>query len=162
LNVIKNSFYALLSFELIHVFLCPKKASCQEKSINVKRETLIFDKKQSKNNKGRKQMNFIDVTEENFDDIVLNSEKAVLVDFWAPWCGPCKMMLPVLEEVSKHFSDRLLVVKLNVDSAQKIATRYNVSSIPTLIIFNKKKVLDSKIGVSSTQHIIEWVEKLVA
>lgn len=93
------------------------------------------------------------VNTQNFEELVLNSEKPVLVDFYADWCGPCKMLTPVIEEIAAA-SDAYAVFKLNVDEAPEIAARYGVMSIPTLIVFKGGKEAGKTIGVQSKQTIL--------
>ena len=87
-----------------------------------------------------------DVTDNNFQAEVLESETPVLVDFWAPWCGPCRMVAPVVEEIAKERAGELKVVKLNIDENQNTAIAYDVMSIPTLILFNHGQVAKRVIG----------------
>jgi thioredoxin 1 len=87
-----------------------------------------------------------EVTDDNFQAEVLESETPVLVDFWAPWCGPCRMVAPVVEEIAKERADALKVVKLNVDENQQTAIAYDVMSIPTLILFSGGEVAKKVIG----------------
>jgi thioredoxin 1 len=84
-----------------------------------------------------------DVNSQDFESVVLKAESPVLVDFWAPWCGPCRLIAPRVEEVAQQLKERLKVVKVNTDEAQDIATRYNVMSIPTLIVFKEGQVVDT-------------------
>lgn len=100
-------------------------------------------------------MEVIKLNSENFKEEVLNSEKKVLVDFYADWCGPCKMMSPIVDEIAKEFSDKVKVCKLNVDEAPEIAGEYGVMSIPTLIIFENGNVIDTTVGLTSRSEIIE-------
>lgn len=86
------------------------------------------------------------VTQENFDDDVLGSEVPVLVDFWAAWCGPCRMVAPILEELADELDGKLRVGKLNVDEQQELAFKFNVSSIPTFILFKDGAVADQLRG----------------
>lgn len=100
-------------------------------------------------------MEVVKLNSENFEEEVLKFEKKVLVDFYADWCGPCKMMAPVIEEIAKDFSDKVKVCKLNVDEAPDIAGNYGVMSIPTLIIFENGNVIDTTVGLTSRSEIIE-------
>ena len=87
----------------------------------------------------------IELTDANFDSII-NSEKPVLVDFWAEWCGPCKMIGPVVEELAGDYEGRAVVAKLNVDENPNVTARYGVRSIPTLLVFKKGQIVDKQIG----------------
>jgi thioredoxin 1 len=98
-------------------------------------------------------------TDDNFESEVLKSAKPVLVDFWAPWCGPCKAIGPIVEELAGQFKENIKVVKLNVDDNQKTAIHYAVRSIPTLILFKEGKVLDTLIGLVPKQRLEEFVKK---
>ncbi len=98
-------------------------------------------------------------TDDNFDGEVLKSEKPVLIDFWAPWCGPCKAIGPIVEEIAAQYQDKIKVMKLNVDDAQKAATTYGVRSIPTLMMFKGGKVLDTMIGLVPKEKLEEFVKK---
>jgi thioredoxin 1 len=98
-------------------------------------------------------------TDSNFESEVLKSDKPVLVDFWAPWCGPCKAIGPVIEEIAAQFKDSLKVMKLNVDDNQKTAVNYAVRSIPTIILFRGGNVLDTITGLVPKQRIEAVVKK---
>jgi len=98
-------------------------------------------------------------TDDNFEGEVLKSEKPVLIDFWAPWCGPCKAIGPIVEEIAAQYQDKVKVMKLNVDDAQKAAATYGVLSIPSLMMFKGGKVLDTMIGLVPKEKLEEFVKK---
>jgi thioredoxin 1 len=98
-------------------------------------------------------------TDDNFESEVLKSAKPVLIDFWAPWCGPCKAIGPIVEELAGQFKDNIKVMKLNVDDNQKTAIHYSVRSIPTLILFKEGNVLDTLVGLAPKQRLEEFVKK---
>lgn len=101
------------------------------------------------------------VTNSDFDLYVLKSDIPVLVDFWAPWCGPCKMIGPVIEEFSKEFEGKVRVAKVNVDEEQELAMNYGVSSIPTLVVFNNGKIVRQELGFRPKQALVEMVKGLI-
>ena len=98
-------------------------------------------------------------TDDNFEGEVLKSDKPVLIDFWAPWCGPCKAIGPVVEELAEKFQDSVKIMKLNVDENQKTAVNYGVRSIPTLLLFKEGKVLDTLIGLVPKERLEDFVKK---
>ena len=99
-------------------------------------------------------MEVIKLDNENFKSEVIESNKVVLVDFYADWCGPCKVMSPIIDEIANEIGDKVKVCKLNVDDAQDIAIQYNVMSIPTLIIFKNGQVNNTFVGLRDKEEII--------
>lgn len=103
-----------------------------------------------------------EVTQNNFNELVLDSTLPVLVDFWAPWCAPCRMLAPIVEEVAEEVEGKCLVCKLNVDDCQELAMRFGVMSIPTLILFEKGEPVDKTVGVQMKDAILAMVERHLA
>lgn len=101
------------------------------------------------------------LTDAAFDKEVLDSEIPVLVDFWAPWCGPCKMLAPIIEEIAKEFKGSIKVCKMNVDENQEKPNTYAIRSIPTIILFNKGKVIKQIVGFQSKDTLIEMIKDIV-
>jgi len=106
-----------------------------------------------------KESPLIHLNENNFDEEILKSEKPALVDFWAPWCGPCKMIGPIIEGLAEEYRGRVKVTKLNVDDNPNKAAAYGIKSIPTLILFKDGKVLDTLVGLVSKDRLIEFVNR---
>jgi thioredoxin 1 len=103
--------------------------------------------------------NVIKITKDIFEEEVLKSDVPVLVDFWAPWCGPCKMIAPVLDELSIDVGETAKICKVNVDEQGEIASEYRILSIPTLILFNKGEIVDKIIGARSKEDLRDFIEK---
>lgn len=101
-------------------------------------------------------MSAIIINKENFYEEVLNSDKPVLLDFWAPWCGPCRMVSPTVDEIAKERSD-IKVGKINVDEQPELATQYNVMNIPTLVVMKSGKITNRAIGVRPKSQILEML-----
>jgi thioredoxin 1 len=101
------------------------------------------------------------VTDSTFDAEVLSSEKPVLVDFWAEWCGPCKMVAPVLEEIAAEHADKLVVAKLNVDENPEVARTYRILSIPTMSVFAGGQVVKSIVGAKPKAALIKDLEQFL-
>lgn len=103
----------------------------------------------------------IEFTDGNFETEVVKSDKPCLVDFWAEWCGPCRMVGPVVEEIAKEYAGKLKVGKLNVDDNNKTAVQYGIMSIPSLLFFNGGKVVDQVIGAVPKKQLVQKIEKIV-
>ena len=101
----------------------------------------------------------IEVNDTNFKSEVTDSEMPVLVDFWAPWCGPCKMIAPILDELAKEYDGKVKVVKLNVDDSPNTASEFGIRSIPTLVLFKDGKVFEQTIGAQSKENLKQLVDK---
>jgi thioredoxin 1 len=108
--------------------------------------------------KGRINMAVVTITKDNFDSAVLNSDKPVLVDFWASWCGPCRMVSPIVDEIGNESDDRYKVGKINVDEQPELAAKYNVMSIPTLMVFRNGQPAQTSVGVRSKQDILTMLD----
>ena len=99
--------------------------------------------------------------ENEFENQVLKSTLPVIVDFWAEWCGPCKMLTPILEELSDELKDEVNIIKVNLDENQELAMKYSIRSIPTLLLFKEGDLLDTKIGLLPKKDIMEWLRSKV-
>ncbi len=101
----------------------------------------------------------MDVTDKNFDEEVLKSKEPVLVDFWAPWCGPCQSTSPIVDELAKEYEGKVKVAKVNVDDNPHVAQRFAVMSIPTFLFFKKGMVIDSIVGAASKDELVRQMKK---
>ena len=105
--------------------------------------------------------NIIELTDATFDEVVHSSDVPIVVDFWAPWCGPCKMMAPILEEIGDEYADRAKICKLNTDEARDSAMEFGISAIPTVILFRDGQVQKKWVGLTSKKDIAAAIDKLL-
>lgn len=99
-------------------------------------------------------MTEMNITKENFEAEVMNSDRPVLIDFWAPWCGPCRMLSPTISEIAEEYGDKVKVCKVNVDEQGELASTFGVMSIPTLVVIKERKVVNSVTGVRPKDQIV--------
>ncbi|MBI5008207.1 MAG: thioredoxin [Bacteroidia bacterium] len=100
------------------------------------------------------------VDDSNFDEVVVKSTKPVMVDFWAEWCGPCRMIAPIVEEISKEYSERAVVVKCDVDNSPGVAAKYGIRNIPTVLYFKDGKVADKQVGAVPKNNFVSKLNAL--
>ena len=102
------------------------------------------------------------ITDATFEEEVLKSDKPVVLDFWAPWCGPCKQIGPSLEEISDEMKDKITVAKVNIDENPVTPTKYGVRGIPTMLVFKGGEAAATKVGAISKPAIVEWIEESIS
>ncbi|MCC8418403.1 MAG: thioredoxin [Rickettsia endosymbiont of Glossina mortisans submortisans] len=101
------------------------------------------------------------VTDNSFKKEVLESDLPVLVDFWAEWCGPCKMLTPIIDEISKELKGKVKVLKMNIDENPNIPSEYGIRSIPTIMLFKNGEQKDTKIGLQQKNSLLDWINKSI-
>ena len=99
------------------------------------------------------------VTDENFETEVLKSDKPVVVDFWAEWCGPCKQVAPILEEISNEMKDQIVVAKHNIDEQPNQPTKWGIRGIPTMLLFSGGELKATKVGATTKSNIVAWIKE---
>jgi len=104
----------------------------------------------------------INLNKDSFEKVINDSKTPVIVDFWAEWCGPCKMIAPILDEISVELKDKILVTKVNLDENQDLALKYSIRSIPSILLFKGGSLLDMKVGMSSKTDLLSWIENKVS
>jgi len=102
-----------------------------------------------------------EVNDVNFEEVVVQSDKPVIVDFWAEWCGPCRMISPIIEEISKEYSGRALVTKCDVDNSPQVAAKFNIRNIPTVLFFKDGKIADKQVGAVPKSNFINKLNALL-
>ena len=103
-------------------------------------------------------MAILDVEDKNFKEKVLESEKPVLCDFWAEWCGPCKQISPILYELAEDYKEKILIAKVNIDENPEVPSNYGIMSIPTLLLFKEGKLISTQVGLQQKSDLISWIE----
>jgi thioredoxin 1 len=104
-------------------------------------------------------MSTVKITDETFEQAVLQAELPVLVDFWAEWCGPCKQIAPALEQISEELSGLVTIAKLNIEDSPTTPSRYGVRGIPTMMLFRRGQMASMKVGAMAKQKILEWLHE---
>ncbi|WP_159022502.1 thioredoxin [Formosa sp. L2A11] len=103
----------------------------------------------------------LEITDANFEEMVLKSDKPVVVDFWAAWCGPCRMVGPIIDEISTEYDGKAVVGKVDVDANQDFASKYSVRNIPTVLVFQNGEVVERQVGVAPKKSYTDAIDKLL-
>ena len=104
-------------------------------------------------------MSMVKISDNTFDYDVIKCKKVVLVDFWAEWCGPCKQIAPILEEIAEEYASKLTIGKIDVDENPETPSKYQVRGIPTMILFDNGDIVDTRVGVSSKKDLSDWINQ---
>ncbi|KJF43087.1 MULTISPECIES: thioredoxin [Draconibacterium] len=103
----------------------------------------------------------LEITDANFEELVMNSDKPVMIDFWAVWCGPCRMIAPIVEEMSTEYEGKAVIGKVDVDNNQDVAMKYGIRNIPTVLFVKNGEVVDKQVGAAPKQAFIDKLEALL-
>jgi thioredoxin 1 len=103
----------------------------------------------------------VEITDSNFDELVLQTDKPVVIDFWAVWCGPCRMVAPIIEEMSTEYDGKALIGKVDVDSNPEIATKYGIRNIPTVLFLKSGEIADKQVGAAPKQKFVDKMNALL-
>ena len=103
-------------------------------------------------------MPIINTTDENFEKNVLKNQKPVLTDFWAPWCGPCLQLAPILQEIAEEMKDQIVIAKHNIDDHPNQPTRFGVRGIPTMLLFKNGELKSTKVGATTKSNVLTWIK----
>ena len=103
----------------------------------------------------------LEITDSNFDETVLKADKPVLLDFWAEWCGPCRMVGPIVAEIAEEYKDKAVVGKVDVDSNPEVAMKYGIRNIPTILFFKEGEVVDKQVGAVPKNVLVDKIESLL-
>ncbi len=104
-------------------------------------------------------MSTIEISDDTFEENVIKKGQPIIVDFWAEWCGPCKQIGPILEELSDEYKDKITIGKLDVDENPETPGKFQIRGIPTMLLFNNGELIDTKVGMSSKADLTEWIDK---